>query len=58
MAAMHIRTWCFITTSTFNRRLNRSLSARVDLVMANAVKNPNVVKSIFDSADDVYAAEQ
>lgn len=28
----------------------------VDLVMANAVKNPYVAKSIFASAEDVYAA--
>ncbi len=36
--------------------LEQIVGRHVDLVMANAVKNPYVAKSIFDSAEDVHAA--
>lgn len=36
--------------------LEQIVGRDVDLVVANAVKNPYVAKSIFDSAEDVYAA--
>ncbi|WP_374693977.1 nucleotidyltransferase family protein [Gordonia rubripertincta] len=36
--------------------LEQIVGRDVDLVMANAVKNPYIAKSIFDSAEDVYAA--
>lgn len=36
--------------------LEQLVERDVDLVMANAVKNPYVAKSILDSAEDVYAA--
>ena len=36
--------------------LEQIVECDVDLVVANAVKNPYVAKSIFDSAEDVYAS--
>lgn len=36
--------------------LEQIVERDVDLVVANAVKNPYVAKSVFDSAEDVYAA--
>ena len=36
--------------------LEQIVGRDVDLVVANAVKNPYIAKSIFDSAEDVYAA--
>ena len=36
--------------------LEQIVGRDVDLVMANAVKNPFVAKSILDNAEDVYAA--
>ncbi|MGV9710793.1 nucleotidyltransferase family protein [Gordonia sp. NPDC003424] len=36
--------------------LEQIVGRDVDLVMANAVKNPYVAESIFGNAEDVYAA--
>lgn len=36
--------------------LEQVVGRGLDLVVANAVKNPYVAKSIYDSAEDVYAA--
>ncbi|NMO00585.1 toxin-antitoxin system toxin subunit [Gordonia sp. TBRC 11910] len=36
--------------------LEQIVGCDVDLVVANAVKNPYVAKSIFDGAEEVYAA--
>ena len=35
--------------------LEQIVERDVDLVMANAAKNPYVAKSIFDNAEDAYA---
>jgi predicted nucleotidyltransferase len=39
-----------------HEELESLLGRRVDLVMAEAVRNPNFAASVFDSALDVYAA--